>query len=135
MMELTQDQLLLQVTDPTIWLGVFSEDALPLEEKVKINMWLTRFMRQREYEWLTFKAGIMDAEMFNAYAGVIPLIFGTERNRRWWGLHREIKEFDPAFMEYVDDLLARSPLTSGDFFSVGCREERHGAKSPPTAGL
>lgn len=112
MMELTQEQLLLQVTDPAIWLGVFSKTPHSLEEKVKVNMWLTLFMRQREYEWLTYKEGIMDAKMFHAYAGVISVILGTERNRRWWALRREVKEFDPAFMDYVDDLLARTPLTN-----------------------
>ena len=112
MMELTQEQLLLQVTDPTIWLGVFSEEPRSVEEKVKINMWLTMFMRQREYEWFTYNEGIIDASMFNAYAGVIAMILGTERNRRWWALRRELKEFDPGFMAYVDELLARSPLTN-----------------------
>lgn len=79
--------------------------------KVKINMWLTMFMRQREYEWITHKEGIMDQRMFDAYGGVIALIFGTERNRRWLALRKEINEFDPAFIEYVDAVLARSPLT------------------------
>ena len=91
MMELTQDQLLLQVSDPTIWLGVFSEEPRSLEEKIKVNMWLTLFMRQREYEWFTFGEGIMDSKMFHAYAGVIAVILGTERNRRWWDLRKEIK--------------------------------------------
>ena len=112
MMELTQEQLLLQVTDPTVWLGVFNEEARSLEEKVKVNMWLTLFMRQREYEWLTHREGIMDSKMFNAYAGVIAVILGTERNRRWWALRREIKEFDSGFMDFVDGLLAESPLSS-----------------------
>lgn len=112
MMELTQDQLLLQVSDPTIWLGVFSEEPRSLEEKIKVNMWLTLFMRQREYEWFTFGEGIMDSKMFHAYAGVIAVILGTERNRRWWDLRKEIREFDPAFMAYVDDILARNPLTN-----------------------
>lgn len=112
MMELTQDQLLLQVSDPSVWLGVFSEEPLSLEEKVKVNMWLTLFMRQREYEWFTHQEGIMDSRMFNAYAGVICVILGTERNRRWWALRKDIKEFDSGFVEFVDDLLAESPLTN-----------------------
>jgi len=49
--------------------------------------------------------------MFHAYAGVISVILGTERNRRWWALRRSIKEFDPAFMDYVDGILARSSPT------------------------
>ena len=112
MMELTQDQLLLQVSDPTIWLGVFNQEPRSLEERIKVNMWLTLFMRQREYEWLTHSEGIIDPKMFRAYAGVIAVILGTERNRRWWSLRRQIKEFDPAFMDYVDALLAQSPLTN-----------------------
>lgn len=112
MMELTQEQLLLQVSDPAIWLGVFNEEPRSLEEKIKVNMWLTLFMRQREYEWLINSEGIMDSTMFRAYAGVIAVILGTERNRRWWDLRKQIKEFDPAFMNYVDAILAQSPLTN-----------------------
>ena len=112
MMELTQEQLLLQVTDPAIWLGVFNEGPRSLEEKIKVNMWLTLFMRQREYEWLTHREGIMDSKMFEAYAGVIAVILGTERNRRWWALRREIAEFDPGFMDHVDSILARNSLTN-----------------------
>jgi hypothetical protein len=111
MMELTQEQLLLQVSDPTIWIGVFNEGQRSLEEKVKTNMWLTLFMRQREYDWLTRKEGIVDP-MFGAYTGVIAMILGTERNRRWWSLRRDINEFNPEFMRHVDDILARSPLTN-----------------------
>jgi hypothetical protein len=112
MMELTQDQLLLQVTDPKIWIGVFSNEPRSLEEKVKVNMWLTLFMRQREYEWFTSGEGIVDPKMYHAYAGVIAMILGTERNRRWWALRKDIKEFDSGFMSYVDQILARSPLTN-----------------------
>jgi len=111
MMELTHEQLMLQVSDPAIWLGVFNEGQRSLEEKVKTNMWLTLFMRQREYEWFTRNEGLIDPQMFNAYAGVIAMILGTERNRRWWKIRRDVKEFDPGFMKYVDDILARSPLT------------------------
>ena len=111
MMELTQEQLLLQVTDPSIWLGVFSNEPRSVEEKVKVNMWLTLFMRQREYEWFTYNEGIIDASMFNAYAGVIGIILGTERNRRWWDLRRKVNEFDPRFMAHVDGIIASSPLT------------------------
>ena len=111
MMELTHEQLLVQVSDPAIWLGVFNEGQRSLEEKIRVNMWLTLFMRQREYEWFTRNEGIIDDKMFDAYAAVIAMILGTERNRRWWGIRRDIKEFDPEFMKYVDGILARSPLT------------------------
>ena len=112
MMELAQEQILIYVTDPELWACVFAADQLTDEQNVKAHMWLTASMRQREYEWLAHRDGVMDPEMFAAYTGVIAFILGTERNRRWWDTRREIKEFDPGFMAYVDDLLARSPLTN-----------------------
>ncbi len=111
MMELAQAQILIYVNDPELWSCVFATDQLTDEQNVKANMWLTASMRQREYEWLAHRDGVMDAEMFAAYTGVIAFILGTERNRRWWDIRREVKEFDPAFMDYVDELLARSPMT------------------------
>jgi hypothetical protein len=112
MMELAQEQILIYVNDPELWACVFATGKLTDEQNVKAHMWLTASMRQREYEWLAHRDGVMDADMFAAYTSVIAFILGTERNRRWWETRKEIKEFDPGFMAYVDSLLAQSSLTN-----------------------
>ena len=75
-----------------------------------LNQWLMSVIRQREYEWLASKNGVIDSSMFEAYAKVIPLIFGTERTRSWWNNCGSVF-FDPDFQSLVSELLDKSPLS------------------------
>ena len=112
MMELSQEQILINVADPKLWTLLLSEEPLEGDEKVRVNLFLTAVMRQREYEWFAHRDGVIDAEMFEAYSGVIAILLGTERNRRWWKIRAEIKEFDPQFMAFVDDVLEKAPISN-----------------------
>ena len=80
MIELAQREIA-RIGDPQVWFA-FTKDELTPEEKAKLNMHLVSSMRTREYEWLAMNEGTINAEMFEAYAGVIPMILGTERTRR-----------------------------------------------------
>ncbi len=113
MIQMAQQEILAIAQDPTIWTA-FTKEEITDEEKIKLHEWLIASMRQREYEWFARNDGVIDSAMFGAYSGVIPLLLGTERTRRWWAVHRQEHVFDAAFVSFVDGLLDSSPRS--DYF-------------------
>ncbi len=113
MIQMARQEILSVVEPPEIW-SAFTKDEISNQEKIKLNQWLISSMRQREYEWLANKSGVIDSAMYEAYTAVIPVILGTERTRGWWKFHRQTLQWAPGFLPFVDELLADSPLT--DFF-------------------
>jgi hypothetical protein len=110
MMALAQAEITQFQNDPSIF-ATFTKEEPSWEDKVKLSQWLSAAMRAREFEWFAHKNGTIDDDMFKAYSGMIPIILGTERTRRWWAFRKDLGEFDPAFSTFVDSLLARSPFT------------------------
>jgi len=113
MMQLVQQELYKVVDDPAIF-SLWVKEPISTEEKSKLHAWLIANIRQREYEWLEYKNGTIDPGMFESYAGITAVILGTERTRRWWGVHGHSHSFHPGFVDFVDQLLEKSPLV--DYF-------------------
>ena len=113
MMQMGQQEINKFVDDPSIW-NLWTKEELSRDERIRLHSWLVAHLRQREYEWLEKQEGIIDPKMFEAYAAVISLVLGTERTRRWWSVHSHSPAFDAGFVTFVDELLAKSPLT--DYF-------------------
>ena len=109
MMQLGQDELFLEVAHPDL-VTAFTKESISEEERVKLNAWLTAAMRAREYEWFAHRDGVVDTPMFQSYVGVIPILLGTERSRKWWDAHRDINEFDSEFVKFVDRVLEQPPV-------------------------
>lgn len=109
MIEMVRQEILSVAEPPEIWTA-FTRDEISFEQKLKLHQWLVAAMRQREYEWISQNRGGTDPEMFEAYAGIIPVLLGTERTRRWWAYYGPIL-FDPGFQSFVDGILADAPLT------------------------
>ncbi len=105
-MHLVQQELYKLIDDPTI-LMLLTKADISIEEKIKLNAWISSNMRQREYEWFARNDGTIDENTFNTYKALIPIVLGTERSRRWWKLARPA--FYPGFAAFVDDLLGESP--------------------------
>ena len=80
---------------------------LTLEQKVQVQSWITAFLRVRENHWLQFQAGVIDEGTWQAYRLPIQIVLSTEVGREQWALRRARGEFDPAFVEDVDRLLAQ----------------------------
>jgi len=84
MVELSRDEFMVMVNKPEVWFA-FTKEDVSKEDKAKFHMYLLATMRVREFEWLSRNDGIIDEEMYETYAGAIPIILGTERKRKWWG--------------------------------------------------
>jgi hypothetical protein len=113
MSEHSQAELHLLTTDWELANALFFKDSpLSLEERSKLNFFLTSAMRQREWEWHQFHDGVISEDVYKAYHGVIRLHLGQKKTRDWW---REVGKtgFDPKFVLEVEALLASTPLVNG----------------------
>ena len=81
------------------------EEALTPDEKAKFASWLAAAMRQREYEWLQYRDGVIDRSTWQTYRHLTPQHLGTPRAREWWLISPQF--FEPSFVESVSELLAR----------------------------
>ncbi len=56
-----QTELFVTVEHPELLLDVVQEEPLTPAEQVKIGAWLAAAMRAREFSWLQYRDGIIDA--------------------------------------------------------------------------
>ena len=115
MIQMARQEILLVGEPPEIYTA-FTKDEISVQEKIKLNQWLIAAIRQREYEWLASKEGVIDSAIFEAYARVIPILLGTARTRRWWKFYGRTL-YDLGFVSFVDELLAETP-SSGEFWNA-----------------
>jgi hypothetical protein len=106
MIQLAREEIL-SIT-PEVYMAFISEEVTD-EDKIRLHQWLMAMMRQREYEWLSRRDGVIDQEMVDAYAAVIPMLLGPDRARRWWTYHGTEHAFAPGFVSFVNGLLERIP--------------------------
>ena len=102
--------LRLQLADLDISKAFFKEDPTE-DDLLKQHLFLTVFLRQREWEWLLHKDGVFPEELYQTYMEVFPLFFGTERTRKWWQTVGKTA-INPEFASEIDKFLENRPLTT-----------------------
>ena len=107
MIEHTQDELYTQIADLSITYANVKDGPLTAEEQAKLSLFLTSFMRQREWEWFQYRDGVIDDDIYKAYHDVIAIHLGTPRARKWWKVLGRYA-FNADFVADVDDLLAKT---------------------------
>ena len=78
------------------------------EEMRQATSWGTTFLRTREYYWLQYQAGVIDERTWLSYRGPVLRILGEggfEFVRLYWQRYSQ-DDFDPGFVEHVEELLA-----------------------------
>jgi hypothetical protein len=96
---------------PDIFESFTAPGDIPNDKKTRLYFWLIAFSRTREHQWFEYKNGALDDTAWNSYANVIPWAFGTERNKNMWETFKI--NFDSDYVQFVDDLLANSNITTG----------------------
>ncbi len=102
--------LQLQLADLDITKSFYKQSPSE-DELLKQHVFLTLFVRQREWEWLLHKDGVFPKELFETYLEVFPIFFGTEYTRKWWNSFGKAA-LDPDFSAEIDKLLRARPLTT-----------------------
>ena len=93
---------------PEIWLLMWKDKLAP-EEQSRLHSFLIGAIRYREFIWRQHAMDLLDTPTFEYYIRVIPQILGFERTGRWWQDYSQTGTFDPEFVEYVNDMLAKTP--------------------------
>lgn len=110
MMEQDLTDLKIQIENPDIPL-IFTNENPSREELMKVHLFLTHLMRQREWEWFQYKDGIIDENVYKTYHEVIAIFLATPITRAWWnGVGR--MAMNPDFAKDVDTLLSDRGLTN-----------------------
>jgi hypothetical protein len=52
---------------------------------------------------------LLDQATFEGYIRVVPQLLSFDRTRGWWNNYRETGTYDPEFVKYVEELLAKTP--------------------------
>lgn len=96
----------MEYPDVTVNMGLGNKE-MSIEEKIRLDAWLTAAMRAREFAWLEFENGNLDPDQYAGDQEVIRMILGSPRTKRWW---KEIARpsFPKQFAEMVDELIADS---------------------------
>ena len=110
MMQMGQNELGKVVDDPSMW-DLFTKNELTRPEKIRLHSMLLANLRQRDFEWAEQQEGTIDPKIAASYAGILTLVLGTERTRKWWDVHGHSHTFDGAFVDFVDRLLEKAPIT------------------------
>src|SRR5262245_39469429 len=84
MVEQTCEELYVWKNDPALRKCFTKDEELTEEEHGVLHYFLLAAMRQREWEWLQFKDGIIKRDVYAAYHEVVALHLGIKRTRRWW---------------------------------------------------
>ena len=105
MVEHAQSELFAQINDPSITYAAVKDGPLTEEEQAKLSLFLTAFMRQREWEWFQYQDGVIDREVYQAYHEVIGIFLSPQRTRKWWNSIGRFA-FNQSFVEDVDTMLA-----------------------------
>jgi len=109
MMEQDLTSLQLQIANLDIP-SAYTKQKPSQEEMLRLHLFLTHLMRQREWEWSQFKDGIIDRDVYKTYHEVIAIFLGTPKTLDWWqGVGRA--GINPEFAAEVDMLLSDRGLT------------------------
>ena len=114
MMEEVREDLHKVIDEPSIFHCFTKAGTLTPDEKVRFVSWLAAAMRQREYEWLQYRSGVIDRATWKTYQRLIPEHLGTQRAQKWWQISTHF--FEPSFVESVNESLA-SPVP-GSYFEA-----------------
>ena len=96
-----QTELLSLYEHPDIVRSIATTDPISEEAYIKLSVFLTAFLRAREFTWLQYEQGVVGKHMLDTEKMIIRNTINIERNRSWWN---EIGKgaFSPGFVAFVD---------------------------------
>jgi hypothetical protein len=100
-----QEELWKNMEFPDVTLNMLVTDhELSTEEKIRFDAWMSASMRAREFAWIEYRNGSLDATYWESDRNVIAIILGNERGRIWWNEVGRLG-FGPEFVTYVDEYM------------------------------
>lgn len=84
-----------------------SPDDISELQVIEGVVYLTALLRTREFVWLQYRYGLLDAETWQAYLSGIRANFNFPRARMYWEMSKG--GFDPEFVAEIDKYLVDVP--------------------------
>ena len=105
-------QSILAILDHTDLLEKLGKgEKLSAQDQSRYSLIWIMDLRNREFEFFQYKAGILDEAAWQSYQQTLHYSLGTERDRRWWDkVGRE--SFDTDFVKMVDKFIRGAPLNN-----------------------
>ena len=112
------------IENPSIFAYRYKSD-LTLEEQIQLEVWLIQLVRTREHQWLQYQDGLLDEQIWDAYANALPVILSFPIERAWWNQFK-YSYFDNGFADAVDRLLEDTPIDEGQMTGIQAAIEAAG---------
>lgn len=113
---------------PHIWKKAFeAPESMTFEDSFQLGEWATAAFTARQNEFLQYRNGLLDREIWLASENIIRLLVGLEWIRNWWVKHgrhdrsaefvalveRLIEENTRDVLSEFDEALKRNPPSTG----------------------
>lgn len=103
-----QMQMLSQGHDMAEWfLRFIEDDALDAKDAVLTDALLSATLMARQNEFLQWKQGLLDTAVFRSLHHVTRLLLLAPNGMHWWQ-NEGRNMYEPAFVEFVDELCSES---------------------------
>jgi hypothetical protein len=106
-LESAQTELHLLMENPDLALALGNDEPLTELQHVRLDSFLTAFLRSREFAWLLYEDGAIGQEQWNTELAVLVGGMGSKKPRLWWhklGRH----SFSDEFVTFVDSTLRKN---------------------------
>jgi hypothetical protein len=97
-----QTELLNLYEHPDIVRSIATRDPISEDAYIKLSVFLTAFLRAREFTWLQYQQGVVGRHLLDTEKMIIRNTINIDRNRSWW-VQIGKGAFSPGFVAFVDD--------------------------------
>jgi len=108
MLGASQNELFAQLDNPEVLISATKADKLTAEEQVRLASWLMAAMRARQYAWLQYRNGVIDASQWETEMTAIKALLDTARTRDWWSRLGRVS-FGDEFADFVESTITSQP--------------------------
>lgn len=84
--------------------AIESPSELSSSEAWKMSTWLTSAFAARQNEFIQYKKGLMDEEIWKASEGIVLILLSMPWTRNWWASYGK-KSFSTDFVALVENIL------------------------------
>jgi len=89
--------------------AIQSPSQLSAAESWQLSEWFTAAISARQNEYLQYKLGLIDENIWLTTEGIIQLMFGFGWSKDWWDVYRDVP-WDDEFKQRVDYLIETSTI-------------------------
>jgi hypothetical protein len=106
-LESAQTELYELMENPDLALTLGNDEPLTELQHVRLDSFLTAFLRSREFAWLLYEDGAIGQEQWNTELAVLMGGMGSKKPRLWWHNHGR-HSFSDEFVTFVDSTLRKN---------------------------